>query len=148
LRRKNLIALLSSISLILILLVTGCTQTVAPQVTTPPPTQQPTVATVTSTPTPQIVIQDKTYNCLNPQGTQPPVDIKPLAKRLDTLDNKVIWVNQAEADPIIMPALNARLKKEYTKTDWRWIGVSNLGSDTPEADVLANAKAIIKGNAW
>jgi hypothetical protein len=76
------------------------------------------------------------------------VDVKPLAERLDTFDGKTMYVNQGEADPIIMPALWERVQKDFTKTDWTYISTSGFGPTTPEAAVLAAADAVIRGNAW
>ena len=85
---------------------------------------------------------------MNPRGVALPVDIKPLAARLDTLDGKVIYVNQGEADPVIMPPLWARVQKDYPKTTWKLIASSSFGPSSVEAEVTANAKAVIRGIGW
>lgn len=122
-KNRDLIALLASIALILALLLPGCGGA-------------------------QIGGTDRSYRALNPQGIAPSVEISPLASRLDTFDGKTIYVNMAEADPVIMPALYERLQKDYTKTTWKWIGVASHGPSTPEQEVLDSADAVIKGVAW
>ncbi len=121
----------------------------------PPATLTPTVTvTVTPTPppsttTPTPVAVDKKYNVLSPRGIQLPVTIQPLAARLDTIDGKTIYIVQGEADPVIFPALNDYLQKNYTKTTWVYYQPSSsFGPNTPDATTLAEAKAIIRGNAW
>jgi hypothetical protein len=144
LKGKYLLPLLISIILILIMLATSCTPAGGPAATV----TVTTTATATTTATPAAVVKDKTYRALNPRGIEPSVQIKPLAARLDTPDGKTIYVNQGEADPIIMPALWIRLQKEYTKTTWKLIEASNFGPNTPEDEVLKNAKAVIRGISW
>lgn len=140
---------------LLFLLIPGCTQsnntnTIAPSPTTK--TIQPTTTTTTpptTTPTPQVVEKDKSYNVVSPRGVALPVNIKPLAKRLDTLDGKTIYVDQAEADPVIMPALWARVQKDYPNTNWKLILPTSLfGPSMPEAEVKTNAQAVIRGVGW
>jgi hypothetical protein len=145
LKSKYLLPLLFSIILILIMVATSCTP--LPQATPTETTSKPAVTT-TVTVTPKVVTTDKVYRALNPVGISPPVEIKSLSPRLDTLDGKVIYVNQGEADPIIMPALIERLKKDYTKTTWKYIASSSFGPNEPEEEVLKDAKAVIRGIAW
>lgn len=147
---KNSILLISSVALILVLLLTGCNGASTP---TPSATATPT-ATATATPAPTATPKpspmgvELTYNCLNPQGSFVPVTISALAPRLDTIDGKLIYVNQGEADPVIMPALWERVQKDYPKTDWKYIAVSSFGPTAVEADVRAAADAVIRGIAW
>ena len=96
----------------------------------------------------KIVEVEKTYRCLNPTGDCIPVDIHPLAPRLDTLEGKTIYVNQGEADPVIMPALYKRLRREFPDTEWRLIETSEFGPNTPEKAVLDEADAVIRGVCW
>ena len=96
----------------------------------------------TSTPAPNVIEKEKSYNCLSPIGVQPPVTIVSLAPRLDTIKGKTIYVNQGEADPVIMPALCDRLTKDYPDTDWHLIASSSFGPAAPEDEVKANAKAV------
>jgi hypothetical protein len=147
---KNLITILSSIMLAVIFVLSGCTQTPSQQTNTPTPTQQTTTSTSTPTPTPitTTVEVDRKYNVVNPQGDFVPVQTKPLAARLDTLDGKTIWVCQTEADPVIMPALWDRLQKEYPKTTWKRTITSNTAPLRLTSDEQKMAQAVIVGNAW
>lgn len=153
-KKRNLIALLATIISIVVLLVTGCTtQTpTTPTVTTPTATKPATsTSTPTTTPTPTVVtkVVDPTYQCVSPRGVQPPVNTFALAPRLDTLDGKIIYVVQGEADPVIMPALFDRLKKDYTKTTWVYYQPSSsFGAGAPDDQTIKEAKAVIRGNAW
>jgi hypothetical protein len=150
LKTRNLIILFSSIFLVLLLLASGCTGA-APAATTSTPTTiqstTPKPAPVTVTPSP--VIQDKTYNFINPQGSFIPVQTKALAPRLDKIDGKTIYVVQGEADPVIMPALIERLKKDYTKTNWVFYQPSSSFGITVADDTMkADAQGAIRGNGW
>ncbi len=147
LKKRNLIALLISIGLILVLLTTGVVVNAA--TTDKPGTPNPTSLTTAT--------KEKSYNCLNPVGVQPPVTISPLAPRLDTMDGKTIYVVQGEADPVIMPALYAALKDAYPKTFFNYYQPSSsFGSNAIDATTKAPAKAdgtgganaIVRGNGW
>ena len=149
-KRKNLIFLVASVALVLALVLTGC-----PAATTPTPSATATpTPTGTATPTPTAtatpIAAELTYNALSPRGIALPVTTASLAERLDTFDGKTIYINQGEADPIIMPALWERVQtgKDYPNTTWRYIATSGFGPTTPEADVLAAADAVIRGICW
>jgi hypothetical protein len=151
LKGRNLLILFSSIFMVLLLLATGCTGTVpAATPTTPTATQTatpkpPTVATVTPSP----VLQDKTYNFVNPQGSFIPVQTKALSPRLTTLDGMTIYVVQGEADAVIMPALIDKLKKDYPKTNWVFYSPSaSFGITAPDDTMKKDAKGAIRGNGW
>jgi hypothetical protein len=149
LKKVNVILLVTCVILAVALVVISCTQPSVPAATTQKPavTSTPT-ATAIPAPTTQVVVKDKTYRAVNPQGDFIPVQIKPLAPRLATLEGAVIYVNQGEADPIIMPALYARLQKDYPKTTWKFIAINGMGPTAPEDEVIKNAKAVIRGNGW
>jgi hypothetical protein len=98
--------------------------------------------------TPQTSNQERSYNCLDPRGIQPPVQTSALAPRLQKLDDSTIYLNQGEADPIIMPALWKRVQKDYPKVTWKYIASEGFGPSTLEADVKDTADAVIRGNAW
>jgi hypothetical protein len=143
---KYLLPLIASIILILILVATSCTPAVAPIVTV---TVTPkTTAATTTTAAPAVVAKDKTYRAINPAGIFIPVETKPLAARLDTLDGKTIWMCQTEADPVIMPALWDRLQKEYPKTTWKRTVTSSTSPLRLTAEEQKTAQAMISGIAW
>ncbi len=138
-KRNKFISLLFSILLILVLVVTGCVVNAAS-------VQQTGSADSIQAATAQI---DKSWNAMSPRGIQLPVTIKPLAARLDTFDDKTIYIVQGEADPIIFPALFERMKKDYTKTTWvNYNPSSSFGPTTPDDQTKAEAKAVIRGNSW
>lgn len=138
-KRKNFIALTASIFLILVLVATGCVVNAAS-------IKQAGTTQSRSATTAQI---DKSWNALSPRGIQLPVQIKPLAARLTTMDGKIIYIVQGEADPIIMPALNDTLRKNYPKTNWNYYNPSSsFGPTTPDDQTKAEAQAVVRGNAW
>jgi hypothetical protein len=91
---------------------------------------------------------DNTYKVLNPQGLPLPVTITPLATRLDSLTNKTIYVVFNEPVQIVTQALLTKLKTDYPKTTWKSITGTDFGAYVPEAEVMTNAQAVIRGNAW
>jgi hypothetical protein len=105
-------------------------------------------AATTDTTNAATAAKDKSYNYLDPRGIQPPVQLSSLAKRLDTFDGKTMYVNQGEADPIIMPALWERVQKDYPKANWKYIQTSSFGPSAPETEILQSANAVIRGIAW
>ncbi len=134
-------------------LLTGCTAGNSTQ----PPTQTPSGSTTTAAtnapaPAPVTVTStvevDKKYNVLSPRGVQLPVNISPLADRLTTFDGKDMWVTQAEADAVIMPALYDRLVKEYPKAIWHKTESAARGPKQLTADEQKTAAAVIQGIAW
>ena len=59
----------------------------------------------------------KTYQCLNPEGIDEPVEQLPLAPRLDTLDGKSIHLSICGEQDIWHP-LEKRLKTDYPNVNW------------------------------
>jgi len=143
--------LVASVALILAVVLTGCPTTPSATPTgtaTPTPSGTPKPSgTPTATATPAGGV-DLSYNCLNPRGIMLPVMTVSLAERLDTLDGKEGWVNQGEADPIIMPALWEMVQERFPKTSWHYIATSSFGPPSPETDVVSAADFVIRGNAW
>ena len=121
--RKNLIVLVASVMLILALLLPGCGGA-------------------------QVGGTDKTYRVLNPQGIFVPVETKALASRIDTLDGKTIWVLQAEADPVIMPALWEQLQRDYSNTTWKRTVTSSTSPKRLTEEEQKTAQAAIGGIGW
>jgi hypothetical protein len=136
LKLKKLAMLAGIVALIFVMVTLACN---------PAPGTTPTTKPTGSTPSGAV---DTKFNCLSPVGIQPPVTIVSLAARLDTIKGKVIYVNQGEADPVIMPALWERVQKDYPDTTWKLIASSSFGPASPEDEVKQNAKAVIRGVAW
>lgn len=127
--RKQVIALLFSFSLVLALVLSACAQG----------------GTTTGA---AGAGQDKTYNIVNPTGIFIPVETHPLAARLDSLAGKTIIYYESEANPIIMPVLLEKLKKDYPTATWKYFETQNQGEDTPTADQMKGAQAVIRGISW
>ena len=141
-KRKYLLALMVSIMLILVMVVTSCA---------------PAEPGATSTSS----VKDRSYRAMNPTGLFIPVEIKPLAERLATIEGKTIYVCQGEADPVIMPALYKVLKEKYPKTTWIYYDRSDFGPNVPgtggvsstskqveDPDILKKVNAVIRGIGW
>ena len=137
-KKRNILAFLISIFLILVLVITGCVV----KASTVSPDNPSSQAGMTAA-------KEKTYSCLNPVGIQPPVTISPLAPRLDTLDGKTIFIVQGEADPVIFPALYEACKAKFPKTTWNYYQPSSsFGPSSIDDTVKAEAKATLRGVAW
>ena len=152
-RKRELIITLSSIFLILVMLITSCTQTAKPTpVSTPTPTAKPAAATSTptSTPTPttKVEYKDTVYRVLNPVGAYAAVNLSPLAPRIDGLAGKTIAFLFAEGSPIIMPALWERVQKEFPTTKWVYTESRSTSAVRLTADQQKTVQAAIAGNAW
>jgi len=134
---KKLFILLMSVSLILILILAAC----GGQTTTT--TTKPGATSTATAPAAKEV-----FKVLNPQGVYIPVETKPLAPRLNSLAGKNIWWYQSEANPVIMPVLLERLKKDYPTTTFRYFETQGWGTDAVTADELKGIDAVIRGIGW
>jgi hypothetical protein len=134
---KKLIALFVSAGLVLALVLSGCA---APE---PEVVEKTVKETVTET-----VEVEKTYQCLNPKGEFIPVELYPIAPRLDTLDGKTILYYQSEANPVIMPVLIEWLKRDYPTTTFDIIYTEAWGEATPTEEQIAKYEAVIRGISW
>ena len=144
-KSKHLLPLLASIILILILVATSCT----PTSTTPTQTTtKPAATTSTPTATTKVEYKDTIYRVLNPRGRDSAVDLVGLqTPRLTTLVGKTIVINMGEGSPVIMPALNERIKKELTQSTIIFQGGPTfLTAMPPETEKVANL--MIMGNSW
>jgi hypothetical protein len=88
------------------------------------------------------------YRCLNPVGIQDPVDLVPLAPRLDRIDGKTIFVciNAGGDQDITIPLLK-RLPGDYPQVDWRMkrqFGFSAQLTDEEKKE----ADGLIAGVIW
>lgn len=87
------------------------------------------------------------YKCLNPVGIQEPVDIFPLAPRLDTLEGKTIHFS-ITGEPDITIALEKKLKMDYPDINW-----TTKKSYTPMPNQLTDEEikttdGVILGVCW
>jgi ABC-type glycerol-3-phosphate transport system substrate-binding protein len=150
-KRRQIIALLTSLFLVVILVLSACAQQAAPTTPTTPTTPvAPTTPTTPTTPAaPQVVekVVTPTYKVLNPQGNRIPVECKPLAPRLATLDGKTILFYHSEANPVILPVLLKRMQKDYPKTTFKVLYTEQWGLATP-GDEAKGIDAEIRGVSW
>jgi len=95
----------------------------------------------------------KTYKCLNPLGIQEPVDLYPLAPRLDKLDGKTIYISVgAGGEQGIMIPLPKRLQALYPNVNWKVTYAAPhatiAGSIALTQEEMKDADALIRGVVW
>ena len=140
-KNKRLVALLASVALVMVLVLSGCAAQEAPE---PEIVEKIVEKTVTET-----VEVEEEYRSMSPRGIQLPVEIMPLAERLDTFDGKTIWINAGEADPVIMPALAAAMPIAYPNTTFVFHNpINGMGASAPDDQTVEEADAVIRGNGW
>ena len=98
---------------------------------------------------------EKTYKCLNPVGIHTPVDLSPLAPRLDKLDGKTIFVSiGAGGEQDITIPLPKKLQEKYSQVNWIIQGagphLTKAGSIslTDEQVESGEIDALIRGVIW
>ena len=91
--------------------------------------------------------KDKVYRFLNPVGNQTPVDIFPLAPRLDSLDGKEI-VFSITGEPDITIALEKKLKINYPQVDWKIKKNYNIEPNRLSEEEMKTADGLIQAVCW
>ncbi len=91
--------------------------------------------------------KDRVYKCLNPLGTQPPVDTVGLAPRLDTLDGKEIWFS-ITGEPDITIALEKRLKQDYPNVNWKQKKTYGIIPVRLTEEEMKTADGLIQAICW
>ena len=94
-----------------------------------------------------------TYKCLNPVGIQEPVDLYPLAPRLDKLDGKTIYVSVgAGGEQGVMIPLPKKLREYYPNVNWKVTHApphaTIAGSIAVTPEEMKTADALIRGVVW
>ena len=92
-----------------------------------------------------MVTKERIYKCLNPLGIQDPVDLYPLAPRLDRLEGKTILFNmlvQVEVELII--PLKDKLRSNYPEVNW----IFRESGPPISNEELSKADALIQGVAF
>jgi hypothetical protein len=92
-----------------------------------------------------MVTKERIYKCLNPIGIQDPVDLYPLAPRLDRLEGKTILFNmlvQVEVELII--PLKDKLRSNYPDVNW----IFRESGPPISNEELSKADALIQGVAF
>ncbi len=92
-----------------------------------------------------MVTKDRIYKCLNPVGIQDPVDLYPLAPRLDRFDGKTIMFNMmVNVEQEFLTPLEKMLRNEYPKVNWIF---RESGPPIPDEQFRV-ADALIQGVAF
>jgi hypothetical protein len=88
------------------------------------------------------------YKFLSPLGIQKPVELRPLAPRLDRIDGKTIFVciNAGGDQDITIPLLK-RLPADYPNVNWRIKRQFGFNADLT-AEEKKEADALIGGVIW
>ena len=89
-----------------------------------------------------------TYRCLNPAGIQDPIEVKPLAPRLDTIDGKTIYVciNAGGDQDITIPLLK-KLPADFPNVNWKIKRQFGFNADLTEEE-KKEAEGLIGGVIW
>lgn len=87
------------------------------------------------------------YKCLNPVGMKQPVDTSPLARRLDRLDGKTVFIS-ASGEPDIMIPLEEKLRGDCPRVHWEKKHTYSIDVDRLSGEEMKRADAVIQGVAW
>jgi hypothetical protein len=91
--------------------------------------------------------KDRVYKCLNPVGIQDPVELYPLAPRLDSIDGKTIMFStRAGSEQDITIPLPKALQAAYPQVNWK-VGETLHHGAISEED-LKSSDAVIRGVLW
>jgi hypothetical protein len=90
---------------------------------------------------------EKKYKCLNPVGIQEPVDLLPLAPRLNKLDGKTIHLSICGEPDITIP-LEKRLKADYPNVNWTVKKTYNIAPIRLTEEERKTTDAVILGVCW
>jgi hypothetical protein len=89
--------------------------------------------------------KERIYKCLNPLGIQDPVDLYPLAPRLDRLNGKTIMFNMlVQVEREILIPLEKMLRSNYPEVNW----IFRESGPPISNEELRNADALIQGVAF
>jgi hypothetical protein len=91
--------------------------------------------------------RDMVHRCLNPVGIQAPVEITPLAPRLDTLDGKEVWFS-ITGEPDITIALERKLKSDYPNVNWRIKKTYGIFPVQLSDEEMKTADGLIQAICW
>jgi len=89
----------------------------------------------------------KVYKCLNPVGTQEPVDLSPIAPRLKSLDGKTINLSICGEPDITIP-LEKRLKGDYPDVNWTVKKTYNITPIQLSEEERKTTDGVILGVCW
>ena len=99
--------------------------------------------------------EGNTYKCLNPVGTQYPVEMYPLAPRLDKdkLAGKTIYISVgAGGEQGLMIPLPKKLQQLYPEVNWKVTHAAPhrtiAGSVALTEEEMKDADALVRGVVW
>ena len=87
------------------------------------------------------------YKCLNPVGNQDPIDLLPLAPRLNTLNGKTIHLSICGEPDITIP-LEKRLKSDYPQVNWTVKKTYGINPIQLTGEEMKTTDAVILGVCW
>ena len=91
--------------------------------------------------------EKEVYKCLNPVGIQDPVDLFPLAPRLNSLDGKTVHFSICGEPDITIP-LEKRLKSDHPNVNWK-VKKSYMPNPVPLTDEeMKTCDAVILAVTW
>lgn len=84
---------------------------------------------------------DPVITVLNPLGTPPPLDLKPMAPRLNTMDGKTIYIvdDGYPGSDLLLLELEKGFKEAYPKTNFHYVKKSTFMS-APDPALWAEMK--------
>jgi hypothetical protein len=91
--------------------------------------------------------KDTVYKCLNPIGTQEPVEQTALAPRLKTIEGKTIHLSICGEPDITIP-LEKRLKSDYPDTNWTVKKTYNINPIRLSEEERKTTDGVILGVCW
>jgi len=87
------------------------------------------------------------YKCLNPVGNQDPIELLPLAPRLNTLNSKTIHLSICGEPDITIP-LEKRLKGDYPQVNWTVKKTYGINPIQLSDEEMKTTDAVILGVCW
>ncbi len=91
--------------------------------------------------------KEKIYKCLSPVGNTEPVDIHPLAPRLDKIDGKEICFSIC-GEPDITIALEKELKTRYPDVNWTIKKTYGTNPVRLSEEEMKTCQGVIQGVSW
>ncbi len=87
------------------------------------------------------------YKCLNPVGMVAPVEMSPLAPRLNALDGKTIYISLTYDRPVIDPLEN-QLRRGYPNVNWKTKKTLGLAPIQLSDEEMKTADGLIQAVCW
>jgi hypothetical protein len=91
--------------------------------------------------------KDRAYKCLSPVGLELPVEIHPLAPRLDSVEGKTIHISICGEPDITIP-LERRLKADYPNVNWTMKKTYTPNPVQLTEEEMKTTDAVILGVCW